>query len=212
MSDDSSACHWTATQTLKTYAQAGIATQSPFGTRGELWRTLRNNEYSGQGPAKVTDKQMETPYGVVVKDEGQRRGVGLGLREPGNCTPSNCQPNQIDTDVAQLAMETRISLRTNICANHGCTETDIFIVAALAENESIYPDDIKIALKSYSATSGPTAIDWNEYLEEADPNNYVYNHGLISGFTTNVLDLQSQGAYVPSGIDWTYIANLISPP
>ncbi len=214
MDDSSPACTWAASQTLKTYTAAGITTQNPPIDRpsGRLWRKIRG-EYSGVGPAKVTDKQMETPYGEVVKDNsGQRRGVGLGLREPGSCTPTNCSPDQLDPEVANQAMELRISLRTNVCKNHGCSETDIFVVAALAENESIYPDQIKMALNKYPATSGSTVIDWNKYLEEADPNNYVYNHGLITSFTANVLELQEKGWYVPSDIDWDYIYNIINPP
>ena len=108
-------------------------------------------------------------------------------------------------------MELRISLRTKVCQNRGCTETDIFIVAALAENESIYPSDVRSAIENYPA-SGSTAIDWNGYLENEDPNNYIYNHGLITSFTANVLELQEKGWHVPSGIDWNYIYNLISPP
>jgi RHS repeat-associated protein len=198
---------------LKAYVQAGINVQNPTGIIRGQWVRDNWGVYTGVGPAKVTDKQMETLYGEIVKDENEnRRGVGLGLREPGSCTPTYCSPDQLDPDVANLAMELRISLRTNVCENHGCTATDIFIVAALAENESIYPDDIKRALKNDPAADGPTTINWNKYLEEEDPNNYVYNHGLIVGFTAEVLELQEKGWYVPGDIDWDYIYNLISPP
>lgn len=130
---------------LRTYAQAGINSQNPRGViRGRWWFNFKidsEEPFSGIGPAKVTDRQMETPYGDVVKDGDDRRGIGLGFREPGSCTTTSCAIDQVDPSIAIMAMEARISLRTNICENNGCTETDILIVSALAQNESIYKDD-----------------------------------------------------------------------
>jgi hypothetical protein len=155
---------------------------------------------------------MEHPYNEVVKEGQTTRGVGLGLRKPGNCTATGCNPDQLNPGVATIAMKTRIVLRTNICKNHGCTSTDIFIVAALAENESIYPNDIRYAFKAYG-TTGSTVIDWKNYLKYSDTasNDYTYNQGLIVKFSKAVLGLQSTGWYVPSDIDWNYIENLPYP-
>jgi hypothetical protein len=73
-----------------------------------------------------------------------------------------CPQGQLDQnndDVAYTAMQTRISLRTKACLNRDCTPTDEFLVAALAENESISPMEVQTAINQNRQTPPPAIID-----------------------------------------------------
>ena len=122
-----------STDPLNTYTAAGIAVQC-FG--GDVTWPWRDINYSGLGIAQITQKEAATAYGepikwivngVVQKDENGRpiiRGYGL-------CTGDyDYRPK--DKDWSAEYMRRRIQIVVDKCKF--CTERDIFIVAALAQN------------------------------------------------------------------------------
>jgi RHS repeat-associated protein len=205
---------------LSIYTSAGLKTQSPglINTRHRSWvyalATLRGTDprYSGIGLAKVTDATMEAPYGekIPCPDNPNRVcGIGLGLRT-GKCG-NTCPEGQLDQDddgVAYTAMQTRILLRTNKCLNRGCTATDEFFVAALAENESMSPSEVETALNQYkqSPPLETVKINWHNWLKLGDPNNLDYNLKLIKTFKNAV------GSLSDLGVDEVYVNNLLKNP
>jgi hypothetical protein len=205
---------------LKTYASAGIKVQNPNwpprSIVGGLARLL--GPYTGIGPAKVTDKQMETPYGdPIIDPSGHNRGYGLGMRTA-RCTIFGCpagQADQSDPNVAVEAMGKRIALVTNVCLRNDCSSTDIFVVAALAENGPGFTQkDMSqvIAGKKYETPANySVTINWKSYLRDV-PGRDPSNRALITDFAKNVTELQKQGSYIPPNIDWDYVNELTGMP
>jgi hypothetical protein len=193
---------------LDIYTLAGLYTQSPF-LKNTRWRGPvyaaaplwdKDPYYVGIGVAKVTDAQMERPEGDQIPNDG----IGLGLRTE-HCD-STCPSGVLDQDdyeVAYLAMKTRISLRVKKCINNGCTATDAFIVAALAENESITPKQVQTAINQYRQNdpSKGVIINWKDWLPNADPDHLDYNLKLIRTFYSHTGDIP--------GVDPDYIEDIL---
>ncbi len=200
---------------LDIYTEAGIKTQSPYGdtnTRFNVyafsWIKGKDPYYTGIGPAKVTDAQMEHTRGDLIN--GGHNGVGLGLRTE-RCG-FTCPPGQLDQDTdngAYTAMHTRISLRTDVCLNRGCTPTDEFLVAALGENEeSMNPRDVQTAINQYKQVSPPVIINWQKWLVSGagKQRDQDYDLKLIKIFKGDT------GERSDLGVDWEYVHNLIKNP
>jgi len=190
---------------LNTYTAAGIGVQNPKQARTGVASipfqvsNLLNGGNTGEGIAKVTDNQMNTQLGKITTNNGHTV-TGLGM----------LGQDQYDGYIAAQAMAVRIHLRTGECENSGCKATDTFLAAALAENESINPKELRLALQSYPSTEGPVTMDWAQYLNHGDPNNLTANKNLIRDFANNMAALGRQGWYVPD-VDWKYIYGLIRP-
>ncbi len=207
----------------KTYIRAGIDVQNANGLRSrgavyELvpllakipgYRGNTNPYYTGIGPAKVTDAQMETALGDPINNG--HNGYGLGMRKV-SCSIS-CPAgaaDQANQDIAEVAMGRRIALRTKSCLINGCSATDIFLTAALAENELINPKEMDTLINGKlfqpRPTSGPVTLQWEKWLTSpgGDPNDLQKNLELIKSFETNVLQQN-----VPEGVDWDYINGLL---
>ncbi|MFZ5903794.1 MAG: hypothetical protein ACOYZ8_09645 [Chloroflexota bacterium] len=186
---------------------AGLMLQSPL-----LWDTRPRwffgyGSNTGIGLGKIHDDEMEST------DE---RNGGLGLRAPGSCTASSCPIDQADPHVAFEAMERRISINLEACSAHKCTETDMFLTAALAQNApSITPRMIDFAFGANRADKGPTALDWKGYLTGPDQKGDLgYNVMLIQNYKSIVLSLARKGYPVPN-VDWGFVDRLlgaIAPP
>lgn len=193
------------------YAVAGIGVQNPFLARNPVLTRILFGEHTGVGIAKVSDAQMETPYGQPVYDEdGNIRGYGLGLRSPGES-----YPDQSDPQVAFQAMMRRIQLVTDAC-NQVCTSTDIFLAAALAENGPGFTHlnlrDLIGGTTYYDgqAASGDESpsLHWEQYLEHIaarDPKKARFLRKIIRQFANNVSELAGRGYSVPADLDWAYI-------
>jgi hypothetical protein len=165
-----------------------------------------DSQYTGIGPAKVTDAQMEGKAGSLIN--GGDNGVGLGLRLPGTCNSSVCEYDQSNWDVAVVAMRTRIDLRTGVCKDHSCSATDEFLVAALAQNESLSPQELQQGIKKYPSDSD-TTIDWQRFMvSDTLIGDLSYNKRLIESFMGNVIQLERQNYIVPS-VNWSYIYTLL---
>ena len=205
---------------IDTYTLAGIYTQSPFGNAERPGSAIRNMPewlqqaidknpyYIGIGPAKVTDAQMEAKAGSLI-NKG-KNGIGLGLRLKGTCNSSTCEYDQSNWDVAVVAMRTRIALRTDICAEYGCTSTDEFLVAALAQNESLSPQELRQGFNKYrNFNPDTTIIDWEAFF--ASPilvDDSIHNERLVGVFMEDTIQLERQGYLIPN-INWSYIYKLL---
>ncbi len=210
---------------LNIYTWAGLETQSGLlllNTRSriavytyDIYKAHTDPRYTGIGIAKVTDMQMETPTNVRIPcpspDEKKTCGVGLGLRTTVHCNIFCPASQDQDTDsVATTAMQTRISLRTEKCLNNGCTATDEFLVAALAENESMNPQEVETAINKDKLTPPPVIINWQKWLGPGggagEPKDISKDLSLISqfkGYVGNRSDL---------GVDWGYVDTLLQNP
>ncbi len=214
----------TPSEVLDIYTWAGLWTQSPLFInirhRSDVYTMdtyIRHKDprYTGIGLAKVSDATMETTLGVEIPcPDGPNKvcGVGLGLRTV-SCG-FTCPSGALDQDTsgadyggAYTAMQTRISLRSKVCLNRDCTPTDEFLVAALAENESINPMEVQTAINQNRQTPPPVIIDWLTWLKTAagQPKDRDYDRMLISefkGYVGNRSDL---------GVDWDYVDSLQNP-
>ncbi len=148
---------------LNTYAMAGVAVQC----WAESYDWKVNDDYDGQGPGKITNKEKETPYGERIPNpkrpnkENEHRGYGIlcytitkfdkklmkyvpctickteeemdALYGAGNYKQENPH-DQTEKSWAIEYMRRRIKLATDACIAAGCSSTDIYIVAALAQN------------------------------------------------------------------------------
>ena len=85
-------------------------------------------------------------------------------------------------------------------------------MAALGSDYNFSANDAHIAAASneYALHSGPVTIDWANYLKKESGNSYSKYMDLISTFTDNVLELKSQGYYVPN-VSFNYILNTLLP-
>jgi hypothetical protein len=215
---------------MNTYTAAGIGVQ--------CFSLDKSNEYSGRGMAQITDKQIETEYGLIIKVGGDPRGSGVRCYIPvgrvDNGTCSICQTrdqmvqnygrlyheyfqlenkhDQTDGYWAQIYMRRRIQQVVDHCKN--CSETDIFITAALGQNGSGF--DWKSAeeissvgknLKWRTEKNGP--IDWNGYfVERIEKNGYkgwFDTRNQLNTFANVVWALKSKGWYVPPKVEWDKI-------
>ena len=152
---------------------------------------------------------MEAKYGKAL--DGGRK-TGLGLRD-GPCVPG-CLMDQAKPGIANFAMRTKLTLRLDVCMQHGCTVTDMFMVAALSTDEQISPTTLTAAFNNpeYKSTDPQTTIvDWQAFLngpnwpKQGDRDN---NINLIHKYQAEVLKLQNEDYYVPYGTKLDYAAGL----
>jgi hypothetical protein len=195
---------------VNTYVAAGVAIESNFytpwtDTRGSLYyrSDLKMHYYNaGLGICNITDAQMNTVRGEKIKDYD---GHGLGL--PGL--------NQEQPVVAVRAMKRRILLVINNQDNKykckGCSASDIFIAAALAEGSNLFPDDIAFLRAKYRIeprSPNGMIFDWLKYFKVN--NSLSHNLSQIKKFYNDVNELHRKNAdwAVPDDINWTEIENL----
>jgi len=153
---------------------------------------------------------MDTPYGESIWDSEVHtsdhfRGYGLGMKGQ----------DQTDPEVAVKAMTTRIEIVTNACDDK-CTSTDIFLIAALAQNGPDFKldnlDDLMHAETYKPRPQDAThSLNWELFLNNASKKEF-YQDKLIGPFAANVLYLQGQDWDVPDDIDWQYVYNLYTLP
>jgi len=175
-------------ETLETYTMAGIETVSP---------SLFGIEINYRPPWVVA---VATFFGNDSVSEGRAKLYPEEVEELG-----------IDPQTPEgafLGMQERISDRIKACT--GCSETDKLIVAALGSDKNFSVENVGDAT-GYKSNSGPTTINWTNYLgNEAGEGTYDKYMQLILDFTYNVLELKSQGYYVPD-VDFDYILNDLLP-
>lgn len=188
---------------LETYAVAGIGVQNPTLPRPDptiLGSVLPNR---GIGWAKVSKNQMDTPYGEEINDNGFR-GYGLGLTGQ----------DQTQPQVAISAMMLRIRIMIEKC-DAKCTVTDIFLIAALAENGPGFNADATNVLlrgdKYRPRGTGTTSLQWQKWLNSLSVVSHDTNQDLIAHFASNTQYLQSQGWQVPN-VDWAFVYSLAVNP
>ncbi len=148
----------------------------------------------------MTDAQMSTPYGNVVKDSsGVVRGYGLGM--PGQ--------DQLKLGVALEAMGRRIQQVMQACTK--CSATDLFLVASQAQNGPGFLKNNSAYLSSPqqriqpASPNGPV-INWPNWFG-AEPLNPIYWFGTryqLDLFADDVQSYKKRGWYVPD-VDWKYI-------
>jgi hypothetical protein len=191
---------------ISIYALAGIGVQNPNLAR-PVWLSRLLGKHTGVGPAKISDASMETEYGAPVYDDaGRHRGDGLGLRALGEQNP-----DQADKTIAMAAMIQRIQLAVDAC-DKMCTSTDIFNVAALAQNgPGFLKNEVRDLVKGIHGEripDGSVSIPWHNYLltvEKNNPDNAAYHKDMIRQFANNVSFLKDEGYNVPDDLDWKYI-------
>ncbi|MCE7918173.1 MAG: RHS repeat-associated core domain-containing protein, partial [Chloroflexi bacterium CFX1] len=177
-------------ETLETYTMAGIETVSPslFGTEINYrppWvvaiATFFGNDSVSEGRAKLYPEEVEE--------------LGIDPQTP---------------EGAFLGMQERISDRIKACT--GCSETGKLIVAALGSDKNFSVKDVQLATANkYALDSGSTTIDWKYYLQDTSGGSYSKYASLIRTFASNVQELQSQGHYVPGGVNFNYIQSILYP-
>jgi len=145
---------FSSTDYMNTYTAAGLGVQCY--SVDKPWY----DEYQGLGIAQITDKQVETEYGLIINVGDVHRGSGvrcyipIGSKDDGTCSVCKTHDemindygqhydayyeledthNQIDVYWAQIYMRRRIQQVIDHCNN--CTSTDKFIAAALGQNGS----------------------------------------------------------------------------
>jgi RHS repeat-associated protein len=191
------------TSYMDTYTSANIGLQKGPGWYQPISKLI-NGKYASEGPAKVTDAEMETTRGDPINNGSN--GYGLGLRTPGATTP-----DQNDLTVAITAMSTRIQVRLDVCdkTKFTCTPTDVFLSAALGGDNGIAPGDLRDLGNGavYGRPNSTTGIfQWEAYLDQVE--NESHNLSVIQQFVDNVAYLQEQGAAVPD-VDWMYVCDLL---
>ena len=155
-----------------------------------------NDDTRSIGPAAAKDIEMKTDYGAPFGDDPKDpRGYGLGLSNK----------DQDDMEVARLAMSRRITLRLQACIEVGCSATDQVVVAALAANNSIAPDQIKQAFRNKDNFTSDGNFDWLSYQKKNEKKDQYRNrHTLLKEFV-NGIDEEFRSPRV----DWDYIQGLI---
>jgi hypothetical protein len=121
---------------------------------------------SGQGPAQVSNKQVESPYGETIKIGGGENGFGVrcyikvGINKNPPCTycftkdeldamdengrkQYTLEPihDQNNINWAVIYMKRKITAVKNKCKD--CTATDTFIAAALGQGSGFTPDSMR---------------------------------------------------------------------
>ncbi|MCJ7433472.1 MAG: hypothetical protein MUO77_08300 [Anaerolineales bacterium] len=185
---------------------------------------------AGNGPAQVSQNQLDAPYGEPYDDEeGKMRGYGLGL--PGK--------SPFDDDVAVQAMNNRIQQvmdetdRLGEKNNITIDNNDRFTVAALSQNGAGFDlDDISQVMNNYTEDG---KIDWDGYfkfrqdgwdekineatwLNPADwglLRNNIRTGGdsydtkfILRKFTEEIETLEEEGYYLPADVDMQKIKDL----
>jgi RHS repeat-associated protein len=218
---------------MDTYVAAGIAIQCAGGD--EWW-----NPYSGLGIAQITQMQIETEWGepiyeyniwgnqvyqedaegnIMYDENGEPvpviRGYGLRLRCPNGELEKVLNP--YDANDAVILMKREIQLVTNACGNK-CTATDIFIVAALAQNGPGFTyKDIqglrKISAENSKLYGNPDVFkDWIFYFsEDAKDHDMINTKIQLQRFVLVVNELRRRRWIVPA-IDSDLIQTLYDWP
>ena len=194
------------TDEVHTYTAVGIAIQSQWAD------PIVRNKYSGEGPAQVSNAQMDTPYGHKV--EGGDNGYGLGM--PGQ--------NQNNGYVASVAMRNRIEQVINVCGNT-CTSTDKFIIAALAQNGPGFTQAnmANILNPKNGFLNNDGTISWEAYFTSANKTSddslslELRTGGLdydtffmLRLFYLDAKEMEAQGWYLPNDLDEERIKRLFS--
>lgn len=214
---------------MNTYTAAGIGVQ--------CFSKDQEDEYSGRGMAQITDKQVETEYGRIIKVGDTPRGSGVRCYIPvgslDNGTCSICvtrdqmvqsygrlfheyfqledKHDQTDGYWAQIYMRRRIQQVVDHCKN--CSETDIFIAAALGQNGSGFDwrsaEEVSIVGASNKSNKWRTEkkgpIDWNGYFDERiqkSPKGWYDTSNQLNIFANIVWRLKNKGWYVPPNVEW----------
>ena len=192
---------------LSTYAVAGIGVQNPFlartgwrGTIAMIWGWAVTGGNTGLGIAKVTRNQIDADYGEEVYSGDDFRGYGLGMKGE----------NPFDNHTAVQAMMRRIQIRTEHCDDK-CTNTDLFLAAALGQNGPGFTTDNMDALmhgEDYKPRPKGTthSLDWGSFISDSNKADTLRFH--IAQFASNVEYLQGEGWDVPDDLDWNYIYGL----
>lgn len=212
---------------LNTYTAAGIGVQC-YGTN-----INSSLHYGGEGIAQITDKQAETEWGkpiysydvfgnqqyeregyhnmlIKIDKDGQPIPIirGYGLRLP--CPDTEELEEPLDQNVYQNAvilMRREIKLVTDVCVSGGCTPTDIYIAAALAQNGPGFN------LRNIKDLTGPKAllkngdviINWVAYFE--NENNADDTRDQLILFDGVIQELRKRNWYLPD-IKWHVVEEL----
>ena len=168
---------------MSTYTAAGIAVQSNYEPLGDIF--FRDSYKSGFGKAQVSQYDLDS-------EEFGMKGA-----------------NPFDPKVAVAAMQKRISLVTDMC-NGRCSQTDIFIASALAQNTGFKKENMQNLVNGVYGmpdTNDPTKafLPWETFL---DAGNNSYNRLMLQMFKNDVRELGNNGWYVPNNVDLDYIDNL----
>jgi len=207
---------------LDSHVAAGIAIQCAGWD--EFW-----NPNSGVGIAQITKNETETEWGQpiykldwrgnkvpdidpVTGEQKTDRNNNLlwqirsyGLRCPDSELEKALNPN--NTKDAVILMKRRIQLVTNECK--GCTSTDIYIAAGLAQNGPgfVYKDmrNGVAIIKPRVTCSVCVSRDWKRWFETGQPKN---NQDQLWRFNLVINELISRGWPVPFDLDTTTIKDL----
>jgi RHS repeat-associated protein len=192
---------------MDTYVAAGIAIQCAGGD--EWW-----NPFSGAGIAQITPKQAETEWGLEIKDdEDIIRGYGLRIRCPDGELEEALDP--YNTKDAVILMKREIQLVTNACGSN-CTDTDIYIAAALAQNGPGFtyigmqklPNTTPRIKKLYGVPDARINKDWFTYFaDDAEDHDMVNTKTQLNRFVLVINELRRRRWIVPY-IDSTVIDKL----
>jgi len=198
---------------LNTYTAGGIGVQC-YGT--DFNNPFRPGE-GGEGPGQVSDKQKDTPYGQPA---GDNNGDGLRCyvthRYDCACLDKKSIPddyklepkhNQKDNTWAAVYMKRRIKLVTDKCEEAGCTSTDIFIAAALAQNGPGFTKQNihDLTLPGLRKYEDDVTINWKDYFRL--PNNADDTSDQLILFTGVIKELEKRGWYLPY-VNWNTINDL----
>ncbi len=194
------------TDEVHTYTAVGIAVQSEW-PDPIIW-----DEYSGEGPAEVSDAQMNTPYGDKVKH--RENGYGLGM--PGQ--------NQNNGYVASVAMRARLDQVLKLC-HDVCTNTDKFIIAALAQNgpgftqanmknilnpkNGFLNNDGTISWEAYFTKANETSDDSWGHQQRTDGLDYDTSF-MLRLFYLDAKEMEAHGWYLPDDLDQERIKHLFN--
>ncbi|MCG2785190.1 MAG: hypothetical protein L6461_08810 [Anaerolineae bacterium] len=172
------------TDEINTYAAMGLALQC-WATSWD-WRQVFNDPNDSWGPAQVSDKQTENPYGSG-SDDPKNLNAGDNLRcyvdnftgDVKCFTPIDdvdCEKYSLETPLDQdtwnnafILMRRRIQHAIDTCS--ACRDTDKYIIAAMAQNGPGYTGVFKGEkysvgkLKPKDQTPGHI-YDWKKYYQD----------------------------------------------
>ena len=204
--------------TIDTYTAAGIAIQCAG------WDGLTDD--SGMGGAQISNNQVKETYGISVGPEKSNRGYGLkcfipiGAKDDGSCsicmTPDEMKDNygefyeayyQLENEHDQttkkwavIYMRRRLQIVTNTCQDAGCSQTDIYIAAALAQNGPGFTKfnlDNWFLVKKNRIDEGGVTLNW-KYWFEHNHDNADDTSDQLSRFILVTDELKRRGWYVPN--------------
>jgi RHS repeat-associated protein len=193
------------TDEVHTYTAVGIAVQSE-------WPDIVKDEYSGEGPAQVSDAQMNEALGDKVK----HRNNGYGLGMPGQ--------NQNNGYVASVAMRTELDQALKPC-HDVCTNTDKFIIAALAQNGPGFTKAEMTAILNpeNGFLNNDGTISWEAYFTDRNKNSdddwflkqrtggLDYDTSfMLHVFYLDAKEMEAQGWYLPDDLDEERIKRLFN--